>query len=133
MLASVLSSADPGLLGPDVINSYGGTFAPEFEYEEWAIDYRGRTHAQYLRLVHAVAESQLRAGRFKDAATGLTTALGNDPSAFELQAQLVEALWRQGSRAAALEHYKHYAHAHLRELGLVAAPLDELLKDGHRD
>ena len=102
--------------------AYHGLFAPEFEYEEWAIDYRGRTHGQYLRLVHAVAEAQLRrrSASWKPR-RGLTTALGIDPAAFELQALLAEALWKQGSRAAAVEHYRQYAHAHVRELGLASA------------
>ena len=34
---------------------YAGRFAPEFEYEEWAIGWRDRLHALYLHLVHATA------------------------------------------------------------------------------
>jgi DNA-binding SARP family transcriptional activator len=130
--AVALSSDDPSVHGSSTVGLYRGMFAPEFEYEEWAIDYRGRTHAQYLRLVQAIAESQLRTGNFKEAATGLTTALGIDPGAFELEVPLVKALWSQGSRAAALEHYRHYAHAHARELGIPASAIEELLKEGHR-
>ena len=102
-------------------------FAPEFEYEEWAIDYRSRTHALYLRLVQEVAEAQIASEHYHDAVTGLEFALRTDPAAFELGAYLVKALWRQGSRAAALEHYRLYARVHERELGLAAPTLEALV------
>ena len=101
--------------------TYRGVFALEFEYEEWAIDYRTQTHALYLRLVQEVAEAQIAARDYHDAAAGLELALRIDPTAFELGAYLVKALWHQGSRAAAFEHYKLYARLHEREAGDGAA------------
>jgi len=125
--ALAIGAPDPRPLGVPTLLGYRGTFAPEFEYEEWAIDYRGRVHAQYLRLVHAVADAQIVDGAYGQAATVLASALQNDPTAFELEAQLVKALWLGGSRAAALEHFRHYAHAHQRELGLAAPTLHDLM------
>ncbi len=125
--ASALGNENPSLIGYDALKAYRGFFAPEFEYEEWAIDYRARTHAQYLQLVHRVVDCHLIAGEYQSAAACLMTALRLDPSAFELESQLVVALWRQGSRAAALEQYRHFAHAHTRELGMAPPRLDELL------
>lgn len=109
------------------INLYRGAFAPEFEYEEWAIDYRTRIHALYLRLVQATADSQLAGGANEHAVLALSSALRLDPTAFELEGQLVRALWAQGSRAAAWEHYRHYSHAHDRELGLTAPTFQQLV------
>ena len=127
---AALSSPHQVSVAADVLATYRGMFAPEFEYEEWAIDYRHRTHALYLSLVHAVAESQLASGSYREAATSLAAALRIDPDAFELEGHLVRALWLQGTRAAAMEHYRHFAHAHQRELGLQAPRLEELLQSG---
>ncbi len=125
--AAALLTSEPLDAGAIALAWYRGQFAPEFEYEEWAIEYRGRTHAQYLRLVQRVAEHQMHNGANDAASSGLTAALRIDPSAFELEGHLVTALWRGGARASALEHYKHYAHVHERELGLPAAPVSELI------
>ena len=127
---AALNAPGVGAHGEDALALYRGMFAPEFEYEEWAIDYRGRTHALYLRLVHAVSDRSFAAGLYSDAADGLAAALRTDPDAFELEGSLVRALWMQGARAAALEHYKHFAHAHSRELGFPAPALEELLTGG---
>ncbi len=127
---AALSAPGHGEHSKQALALYRGRFAPEFEYEEWAIDYRGRTHALYLRLVHAVSDHSFAAGSYAEAANGLAAALRMDPDAFELEGHLVRALWMQGTRAAAIEHYRHFAHAHSRELGLPAPALDDLLKGG---
>ena len=44
------------------IDSYTGSFAPEFEYEDWAQDWREQLSAAFLHLVDRARAQLLRAG-----------------------------------------------------------------------
>ena len=56
---------DHGELGvADIGLHLRGHFAPEFEYEEWASEWRSSLHGSYLHLAHATALALVEAGRY---------------------------------------------------------------------
>jgi DNA-binding SARP family transcriptional activator len=113
--------------GPLLIRDYAGRFAPEFEYEEWAIGWRDRLHALYLHLVHASAQALTDAGDDEDALNVLLEATSTDPEALELETQLVQAYARLGAQGAASRQYRHFAEAFRREVGAEPPTLAELI------
>jgi DNA-binding SARP family transcriptional activator len=124
-----LGSTDVSRTGPSITRLYTGRFAPEFEYEDWAEDWRTLVHAQFLRLCHATAAALLASGRVQSAIDVLTRAVELDPLAFSIRASLVRALWQVGAVDAASDHYRQYANLMKRELGTRAPPLEALVAD----
>ena len=102
--------------GPNLFRLYTGRFAPEFEYEEWAADWRTLVHTTYLHLAHATAEALAAAGRRAGAAEILTRALEIDPNAFNMHVSLIRTLartgWQGRSRAAVSEVRSHRSPRH---------------------
>ena len=113
--------------GRRLLRHYEGKFAPEFEYEEWAMAWRDRLHALYLQLVQSTAEGLLQRGDHEGASTVISAALLVDSSALELEPTLVRALWWSGARAAAVEQYSHYSRLHAQDLGLIPPSFTDLL------
>ena len=113
--------------GPAILQSYGGRFAPEFAYEEWAMSWSDRVHSTYLQLAQATSNALIDSGQPLQAVNVLSAAAIADPEALEIEAALVRALWLSGARAAAAEQYGHFALAHQRDLGLAAPALSELV------
>ncbi len=107
--------------------SYAGRFAPEFEYDEWAMSWRDRVHATYLHLVHATAQKFAADGRYEDAFEVLQQATEIDDEALELETALVWVYERLGSHGAAVEQYRRLAAAYRRDLGIDPPPLQEVL------
>ena len=128
--SEALGSSDVTRNGPAILRLYTGRFAPEFEYEDWAEDWRTLLHAQFLHLSQATAASLLAARRVQPAIEVLTHAVEIDGLAFDLRSTLIRTLARTGAADAAADHYRHYANLSKRELGVRAPPLDALLKDG---
>jgi ATP/maltotriose-dependent transcriptional regulator MalT len=125
-----LGSPDVSRRGPAILRLYSGRFAPEFEYEDWASDWRTLLHAQFLHLSHATAASLLATNRIQPAIEVLTNAVELDGLAFEIRSMLIRTLTRAGALDAATDHYRHYVNLMRRELGVRAPPLDALLKEG---
>jgi DNA-binding SARP family transcriptional activator/tetratricopeptide (TPR) repeat protein len=125
---AVLASDKVADGGVGLTSEYTGRFAPEFEYDEWATSWRDRVHTTYLQLVQATADGLMHGGRARKASEVLTRALVLDPTALELEPQLVKALWEVGARAAAKEQYEHYATACRKDLGIEAEPLAALVQ-----
>ena len=65
---AAISSQELARRGPDLFALYSGRFAPEFEYEEWAADWRTLVHTTYLHLTHATAQALSSSGRLAHAA-----------------------------------------------------------------
>ena len=122
-----LNSADVARAGPSITRLYGGRFAPEFEYEDWAEDWRTLVHAQFLLLSQATAVALLASERTQTAIDVLARAIELDPLAFSLRASLIRALSRVGAVDAAVDHYRQYANLMKRELGLRAPPFEALV------
>jgi DNA-binding SARP family transcriptional activator len=124
-----LNSPDLARVGPGIARLYGGHFAPEFEYEDWAADWRTLVHGQFLHLSQATAAALLAAGRTQHAIDVLSRAVEIDSLAFDLRASLIRTLARAGAADAAADHYRHYSNLMKRELGVRAPPYEELLKE----
>jgi DNA-binding SARP family transcriptional activator len=123
MARGAVSSRGPGLLA-----LYRGHFAPEFEYEEWASEYRTHLHATYLRLAWMVSNAFVSERRFGEAVEVLTPVATVDPAAFELRAVLIGCLANAGARDAAIAHYRSLALAQERELGVTPPPFEDLVR-----
>jgi len=124
-----LSSRDLASVGVSIVRLYRGRFAPEFEYEDWAQDWRTLVHAQFLRLCQATAAALLKSGQLQTAIDVLSQAVELDPLAFEARRTLIYVLFKAGAADAAADHYRHYAAAMQRELGMRAPPFDEVVRD----
>jgi two-component SAPR family response regulator len=125
--SEVLASGQEVTDGVAVVERYIGRFAPEFEYEEWAIGWRDRLHALFLHLVHATGRALHESGRDHDALTLLLAAVNVDPDALELETELVRVYARVGADGASARQYSHFAEAYRRELGTEPPSLPELL------
>jgi len=109
-----------------LLQSYSGRFAPEFEYEDWAIDWRDQTHSAFLNLTEQAARSRLPM-RAPEAAAILGHALEVDPGATELKPLAAAALHLSGSQAAARLLYDRYVEECVRDFGEAPSPLEEVL------
>jgi len=115
-------------VGPSVLQLYAGRFAPEFEYEDWAEDWRTLVHGQYLRLSQAAAMALLRDDMPQSAIDVLSRSIAIDPLAFDLRALLIRSLAEVGAADAAADHYRQHSNLLKRELGLRAPPYEALIR-----
>jgi DNA-binding SARP family transcriptional activator len=114
--------------GPEMLRLYRGRFAPEFEYEEWAEEWRAQLHGAYLHLAHTTVTAQIQMGLLEQAVDVLVPVTAIDPLAFELRASLIHCLAALGSVDAAQAHYKSMAALHLKDLGVRTRPYDDIVK-----
>jgi DNA-binding SARP family transcriptional activator len=92
-----------------LVERYPGRFAPEFEYEEWAIGWRQRIHAAYLEFVNGAVNSLASAGALSAARDLAAQVIEIDPDAREIERKLVALYWRLGARSAAAAQFQHLA------------------------
>jgi ATP/maltotriose-dependent transcriptional regulator MalT/DNA-binding SARP family transcriptional activator len=105
---------------------YGGRFALDFAYEEWAVPYRDSLHAAYLEVIEKAVMADTNAGAF-DRAIGLARrATEVDPDAEQIELSLLKLCRRTGAHAAAAKLYAHYAAVLRNDLGIEPPPLDSL-------
>ena len=126
--ADIVGAGTAGSRGPEMLALYRGHFAPEFEYEDWASEWRTHVHTSYLHLAHATSTDLIGEGRYGEVVEVLTPVVALDPSAFELRGALVGCLAKAGARDASLAQYRSMAVAHERELGLPARSYAELVE-----
>jgi DNA-binding SARP family transcriptional activator/tetratricopeptide (TPR) repeat protein len=110
-----------------VIFSYGGKFAPEFEYEDWAMSWRDHVHACFLNLVEQAARARMAPEGAADAVTILRHALQVDPEAIDLKPLLAAAHLIAGSQAAARSLYGQWVAESEREYDISPPPLQDLV------
>ena len=115
--------------GAEMLRLYRGRFAPEFEYEEWADDWRTQLHGEYLHLAHTTVAVLVRSGQLAQAVDVLILVTATDPLAFDLRATLISCLAALGSTDAAQSHYKSLATLHVRDLGVPARSYEEIVKE----
>jgi DNA-binding SARP family transcriptional activator len=108
-----------------IARRYSGHFSPEFEYEEWAIAWRSRVHATFLRFVAAAIETAARRGEYQAGVEVAEHALRADPTAADIERKLIWLYWHIGARSAAVAQYEHMVAAHAAD-GLDAPELAEL-------
>jgi DNA-binding SARP family transcriptional activator len=126
---AILASRQCAQQGPFMLRLYKGTFAPEFEYEPWADDWRTQVHATFLRLADATSRELMDAAEVELAADLLTHVTSVDPSALELRGRLVRAMAMLGAKDAAQAQYRGLVAAYDRELG-EPAPSFRVLVEG---
>jgi ATP/maltotriose-dependent transcriptional regulator MalT/DNA-binding SARP family transcriptional activator len=125
--SDIFASHSSATRGPELLALYHGRFAPEFEYEDWAEEWRTHLHTTYLRLAHSTASALLKDGRYADVVEMLAPVAALDPTAFDLRSTLVGCLAIIGATDAAQAHYRSMALAHERDLGLPARPYAEIV------
>ena len=105
---------------------YKGHFAPEFEYEEWAIEWRTRLLSTLLSLATASVKRLARDGELEDARDVALAAWEREPAAADLERQLIWLHWRLGATSAARTQYEHFAQLELDD-GMVPS-LSEIVE-----
>jgi DNA-binding SARP family transcriptional activator len=125
--SGILSSGSAITRGRELLGLYRGQFAPEFEYEEWATEWRSHLHTTYLRLAHATSKALIDEYRFGEAVEVLSPVVALDPKAFDLSSTLVACLAAAGATDAAHAHYRSMAASHERELGIPARSYQQVL------
>ena len=93
----------------DLMDLYTGHFAPEFEYDEWAIAWRTRVQVAFLEYAHSAIESLAGNGVLADARDIALRAIEADPDARDLEQLLIVLYWKLGARSAATAQYAHFA------------------------
>ena len=116
---AVRASAGSGMLSSreELLAQYKGQFAPEFQYEQWAISWREAVHAVYLHVAHDLVADLAAAGKLERAAMVCRRALAVDAAALDFERALVWLYWHLGSEAASLEQFRHYRKAFEDETG----------------
>ena len=109
------------------IELYRGRFAPEFEYEEWAIATRDGLHAAYLEVIERILRGHVATGRWNEGAEVARRALAVDPLAESIERNLIALYHFAGSHAAASEQYAHYAASMRAEYGVEPPSLESIV------
>jgi DNA-binding SARP family transcriptional activator/thioredoxin-like negative regulator of GroEL len=94
----------------DLLVRYRGPFAPEFEYDEWAMAWRSRVHATFLELSSRTLARSIREGDLEAARDVAVYCLEIEPDNADVERRLVWLYWHLGARAAATAQYDHLAH-----------------------
>jgi len=114
--------------GPDEVEElsrfYRGSFAMDFEYEDWAADYRSSLHARYLQVIEHAVAADMAAGQYERAAAWARRAIEVDPGADAIEAMLVRLYRRSGAPSAAAEQYAHYSSVLRDQLGIEPPAID---------
>jgi DNA-binding SARP family transcriptional activator len=127
--AEILARNSAAAHGPAMLALYRGSFAPEFEYEDWAVEWRTHLHTAFLRLAHATARDLLSQRRYGEVVEVLTPVTAIDPQAFDIRSTLVGCLAVSGASDAAMAHYRSLAAAHEKELEVPARSFQEIVED----
>ena len=109
-----------------LVAAYTGRYALDFEYEEWASDYRDSLHAAYLEIVERSVSDDLASGHYSRGIGVARRALEVDPRAEHVEVSLLRLYKVAGAHAAAAEQYAHYAAVMRDDLGIDPPPLESL-------
>jgi two-component SAPR family response regulator len=91
----------------EVVERYRAPFAPEFEYDEWAIGWRSRLHSTFLDLANTVITGYARASNFEAARDVASHVLQVDPVAIDVERRLIWLYASLGLVSAARAQYAH--------------------------
>jgi DNA-binding SARP family transcriptional activator len=116
---------DPAQLAAE----YRGRFALDFSYEEWAGAFRDTLHAAYLQAMESAIDQRLRDRRTSSAITLARRVLEIDPTAEQVEQQLIRAYHQLGARAAVHEQYEHYARVMRDDLGVEPPSIADVVGD----
>jgi two-component SAPR family response regulator len=107
---------------------YRGRFAPEFEYEDWAMAWRDGLHATYLHLAETTVSRMCESGLLRESAELCQLVLGIEPAAESVERALVWTYGRIGAASAATEQYQHLARSIRQALGVEPPSLRDVLE-----
>ncbi|MEO8228265.1 MAG: BTAD domain-containing putative transcriptional regulator [Chloroflexota bacterium] len=110
--------------------TYRGRFALDFEYEDWAGQFRDSMHASYLEIIERAVSADTNTGAVDRAIRLARRALEADPKAEQMQLSLVRLYVRTDAQSAAAELYGHYAAAFRNDLGIEPPSLESLVTIG---
>ena len=122
-----LAERDPSPENVELVSqTYHGRFALDFDYEEWAGQYRDSMHATYLEIIERAVSGDTNAGAF-DRAIGLARrALEVAPEAEQIELTLLKLYLRTSANSAAAELYAHYAAVYRKDGGDEPPSLESL-------
>jgi DNA-binding SARP family transcriptional activator len=113
------------LLVTELAEAYHGRFALDFQYEDWACQFRDALHGPYLRVMEHAIRRAVDSSDFDGGIALAERVRQVDPESEEIQLALIRLYRLSRAFAAAAEEYEHYA-AGLRDLGLEPIPMAEL-------
>jgi DNA-binding SARP family transcriptional activator len=105
----------------EVLRTYSGRFAAEFEYEDWAQDWRDQLHSSFLHLGRSLQRVLALRGALGDAVEVAQFILAEDPRALDVERALVWSYLAAESHDAAAQQYQHFA-ASYREMHVAEPP-----------
>jgi DNA-binding SARP family transcriptional activator len=109
-----------------IVKDYSGRFAPEFEYDEWAIGWRQRLHAEFLEFATATIDRLEASGELSEARDCASHVLDVDSTAREIEQRLIRIYWRLGARSAATSQFEHLVASDNAD-GLEPPSIEELI------
>jgi DNA-binding SARP family transcriptional activator len=110
-----------------MLTSYAGRFAPEFEYEEWAIAWRSRVHSTFLEVANRTIDELVHQRDMQAAARVAAGALQVDPDATDIERRLVWLYGRLGLESAARTQHAHLMRSDVAN-GDDPTPIETLLE-----
>jgi DNA-binding SARP family transcriptional activator len=102
------SMSDP-TAAAEILATYLGHFAPEFEYDEWAITWRSRVHSTFLELANGTIDQLVRNHDLPAAARVAAQAIQIDSQASDIERRLIWLYGRLGLESAARTQHAHLA------------------------
>jgi len=119
LIAEGLPPGDPRKMFAltEAINSYGGSFLPEFS-SDWVLERRRDLELRYLDLLAYHAQEALVRDQPLRAINTLRQALQIDPYRDDTNLWFLEALGRLGRRSEVVAHYQRYIRLLADELGI---------------
>ena len=119
LIAERLPPGDPRKMFAltEAINSYGGSFLPEFS-SDWVLERRRDLELRYLDLLAHHAQEALVRDQPLRAVNTLRQALQIDPYRDDTNLWFLEALGRLGRRSEVVAHYQRYIRLLADELGI---------------
>ena len=103
------------------LRRYSGRFAAEFEYEDWAQDWRDQLHSSFLHLGRSLQRVLALRGALSDAVEVAQFVLAEDPRAIDIERALVWTYAVSESNDAAALQYQHFA-SNYREIFAATPP-----------
>jgi DNA-binding SARP family transcriptional activator len=111
------------------LRSYSGRFAAEFEYEDWAQDWRDQLHSTFLHLGRSLQRVLAAQGALGEAVEVAHFVLAEDPRALDVERALIWTYAASESNDAAALQYQHFASSY-RELFAAQPPSFSAVKAG---
>ncbi len=121
---------DDPYLAMSVLRSYVGRFAAEFEYEDWAQDWRDQLHSSFLHLGRSLQRVLSLRGALGDSVEVANFVLAEDPRALDIERALVWTYIASESNDAAALQYQHFASSYREAYAVMPPTFAEVRDEG---